>query len=202
MQLDPALDKFIPRTQCSILDLGCGDGSLLKELYRRGHRLLVGVDKRVRTGTTDYPVIEKDALSFLQINDMPFACIILWDVLEHIPRRDVRDLLVWILANLRPDGTLILHLPNAEGLFGSRILHSDLTHRWAYTPQLITSLLTKAGFVHIECHEARPIIHGPISFLRYCAWVVISAVGRFILAVETGQYNGVLSQNMVVVAKK
>ena len=205
MRLDPVLERNLPGPNHTVLDIGCGNCDLLEHLYLRGYRMLVGVDKYPSYccgGHSGLTVIQQDARDHLLSNDIPYACIILWDVLEHIQRKYIRTLLTLIHKNLRDDGTLILHLPNAEGLFGSRILHSDLTHRWAYTPQLITSLLTKAGFVHIECHECRPIVHGPVSFIRYCAWSVISAIGRFVLAVETGVYNGVLSQNMVVIAKK
>ena len=205
MQLDPVIINALPGPAHSVLDLGCGKGELLAELQSRGYRLLLGVDKNVPMNSLDGGnlfLVEKDAIEYLRTNNMPYACVILYDVLEHIHRKDVMTLLRLIKDNLRKDGTLILHLPNAEGLFGSRILHSDLTHRWAYTPQLITSLLTKAGFVHIECHEARPIVHGPVSFLRYLLWIAISMLGRFVLSMETGVSGGIMSQNMIVVAKK
>ena len=203
MRLDPVLEAHLPSTHSSILDLGCGRGELLNELYNRGYKLLAGVDKHIHNPhAIACGVVEKDARDYLWNNDIPYACVIMWDVIEHFKKSEIGPLLSLTRRNLLIGGTLILHLPNAEGLFGSRIYHSDLTHRWAYTPQLITSLLEKAGFVDIQCHECRPIVHGPVSFLRYVAWLGISWIGRMVLAVETGQYNGVVSQNFIVTAKK
>jgi hypothetical protein len=46
------------------------------------------------------------------------------------------------------------------------------------------------------------VVHGLKSFFRRLLWDVLTILPRLLLTAETGQRRSVLSQNMLVVARK
>lgn len=122
-----AVKLLEPRTRRKqrILDAGCSWGALLFELSRAGgleSLELIGVDlsvealrdagrvaRSLRTGA--FHALAAD-MRFLPFADNSFDSVICTDVLEHIEddRLAIRDL----RRTLRPDGRLILTVPNAE----------------------------------------------------------------------------------------
>jgi hypothetical protein len=97
---------------------------------------------------------------------------------------------------------VVIHVPNAEGIFGMRIRYGDLTHENCFTPQSINQALMACGFDGMACFEDKPIVHGLKSFIRFVLWEVLSLPYRLLLIAETGNTKMILSQNMLVVAKK
>jgi hypothetical protein len=77
-----------------------------------------------------------------------------------------------------------------------------LTHETAFTSQSIRQMLRVCGFESIEVFEERPIVHGLKSLVRLWLWRLLTLRERLLLLAETGSAAGVLSQNMLVVARK
>lgn len=93
--------------------------------------------------------------------------------------------------------------PDAGGLFGAKVRHSDLTHESAFTSISIRQLLGACGFSDIRCFEGfedRPVPHGAVSALRAVLWEIGSAPVRPLHAAETGSLGCILSQNLLAVA--
>jgi 2-polyprenyl-3-methyl-5-hydroxy-6-metoxy-1,4-benzoquinol methylase len=198
----------ITSQEAVILDLGCGCGRLLLPLKHLGYRNLHGVDisdEQVRLaselGLTC--VVRDDVLSYLQGTpegevDVVFAL----DVLEHIPKESLIDLVSAVYRALKPGGRFLIHVPNGQAIFSGSIVYGDLTHQTAFTQTSIGQLLRVCGFDQISCFEDRPIIHGPISLFRNLVWRVIRLVFAFIYLVETGSDSILLSQNFMAMATK
>jgi hypothetical protein len=74
---------------------------------------------------------------------------------------------------LKPSGRWIIHMPNAESPFGSRILFGDYTHEQAFTRTSLGQLLRSSGFAREDCFEDSPVPHGLKSVLRTLGWRVI-----------------------------
>jgi len=121
------------------------------------------------------------------------------DVLEHLEPQELFDTLEQIKRILNPGGSFIIHVPNAEGLFGMRIRYGDYTHTQAFTPKSIKQVLLINGFANIRCFEDKPIVHGIMSLIRSFIWAIGTAWPRLLLMAETGERGCVLSQNMTVV---
>ena len=135
-----------------LLDVGCGTGSFLDAM--RGHgwqvqgvelnadaahysRERLGLD--VRTGSLEATGYSRET----------FDAVTLWDVLEHLPSPTVALQLVRRI--LKPDGLLIIRLPNADSLdaqlFGPYWAPWDLPrHYFVFDQELVRRLLGRAGF--------------------------------------------------------
>jgi len=134
-----------------VLEVGCGNGWMLKGFADHGWTV-VGVERsiqQVRHARAHFglPVFVGD-LSTLRTGSQ-FDLIVIFQVLEHVLDpvgilRDCRRL-------LRPQGTLIVSVPNLESwqaqLFGGRWFHLDVPrHLVHFTPESLATTLVRAGF--------------------------------------------------------
>lgn len=129
-----------------LLDIGCGDGSFLWAAKNAGWEVMgtelnpqpardSGLD--VRTGVEQVP------------RDVQFNCITMWHTLEHM--RDVKSMLTQIGGLLKPDGRLLIAVPNNGGfqakVFGRKWLHLDVPRHLVHCDaNSLTYCLRSAGF--------------------------------------------------------
>jgi 2-polyprenyl-3-methyl-5-hydroxy-6-metoxy-1,4-benzoquinol methylase len=198
----------ITSKEAVILDLGCGYGRLLLTLERLGYPNLRGVDvseEQVRlAGELGLPCVTRnDALSFLRdIQEGEIDVVFALDILEHLPKENLIDLVSAVYRVLKPGGRFVIHVPNGQAIFSGSIVYGDLTHQTAFTQTSMRQLLRVGGFDQISCHEDRPIVHGAKSLFRNLAWRVIRLAFAFIYLVETASGSILLSQNFMTVAIK
>jgi len=205
------IQRFLPQNRNSrILDLGCGAGSFLWLLQRLGYSQLAGVEtspdqvRFARELGLDC-ITDGDLLEFLRESATEFYdCIVAFDVLEHFAKDEIIDILDQVLRVLRPGGALVVHVPNAGGIFPARIFWSDFTHETAFTREGLRQLFTATGFASLECAEDKPIVHGVKSMIRRALWECFRAFFRLVYMSETGDGGSgiVLTQNIVAAARK
>jgi SAM-dependent methyltransferase len=129
----------------SLLDVGCGDGTFLLAAQEHGWRV---------AGTEMNPVIARgdglrvwEALSEAAAQ-APYDCITLWHSLEHM--RSPRDVVEQASALLKPGGTMLIAVPNAEGLqasvFGPKWFHLDVPrHLFHFGTRSLSQMIERAG---------------------------------------------------------
>jgi SAM-dependent methyltransferase len=137
-----------------LLDIGCGDGSFLLEARRAGWSV---------TGTELNPAMARDAgldvkEDIAQLEEGgQFDCITMWHTLEHM--RDIKYTLCRAAALLKPEGKLIVAVPDCGGLqaklFGPRWLHLDVPrHLYHFDARALRYCLVSAGFsIEREWHQ-------------------------------------------------
>ena len=160
-----------------ILDIGCGDGSLLKFMEELGWETY-GID--FSGDSTRY------AREVLGLNVFPgrleevsypedfFDIIIFFHVLEHLS--DPLDTLKKVLPLLKADGVLLIEVPNFASfearIFRSRWIGIDAPrHLYHFTPRTLEAMLKSAGFNAIELGfitEQTRYVAGYSESLRYC----------------------------------
>jgi 2-polyprenyl-3-methyl-5-hydroxy-6-metoxy-1,4-benzoquinol methylase len=203
------IDNYLPeKRDISILDLGCGNGRLLYNLKQKGYTNLRGVDTSQEQIDAAHKMGVKETCcrpisDFLKdIQDASLDVVFLISVLEHMEKPEVLSLLDKITALLKPDGLLIIHVPNAGGIFGLRVFYSDFTHCWAYTEKSLRQLLGTYKYVDIQFMEDRPLPDSFKGAVRSLLWVLMSLPLRIMLTTAKGKGRYVLSQNMLTVARK
>lgn len=205
-QLMRLIDRHVPQNKgVRMADLGCGHGALVHCLKSSGYRNVEGVDvssEQVslahRLGLKE--IRQGDLLGFLGNSPGTYDVLFLMDVLEHLEKQEIVDLLSQMRGALAGGGQAIIHVPNGEGLFGMRVQYGDFTHINCFTPQSIRQVLHACGFRTVEVYEDVPVVHGIKSLIRNLLWHVLTWRERLLLAAETGARGHILSQNMLVVA--
>ena len=189
-----------------ILDLGCGAGGMIYWLKKAGYLNTSGVNSSPEMVEAAAKAgVENVKLGDLQFElkrviDNSIDVVIVIDVLEHMDRKSLFEVCEDIFRVLKPCGRIVVHVPNAEGIFGSRIRYGDLTHELAFTSSSIRQLLKTIGFNQIQCYEDKPIPHGLRSGIRYLLWEIGTIPFRVLYTAETGTVKCILSQNLLAIA--
>ena len=192
-----------------ILDLGCGHGAFLYALHRLGYENTIGVDVSfeqvaLAKKLNIVGIIQSDLIQYLECLEFnSIDVVIAFDIIEHFSRDEIMNYLKLVNLVLKPGGKLILHLPNASGLFFTKNFYSDITHETPLNDISISQLLSVTNFSNIKSYDEGPTPHGIISFGRFVLWKLISLTLDFLYAVETGSYKkGIWAQNFLVVCEK
>jgi 2-polyprenyl-3-methyl-5-hydroxy-6-metoxy-1,4-benzoquinol methylase len=188
------------------LDLGCGCGETLFMLERQGLCNTSGVDlcsdeiEQAREYTRG-GLYCSDVLTFLSMTEPASVDFITaLNFLEHLAKDQLFEVLREAARVLRPGGTLVAMVPNAQSPFGTLTRHWDITHEWAFVPNNFEQLASLAGFnPKVEFRECGPQPHGLKSGLRYLAWQGIRAlIATYLLVEVASTKRGIYTMDMLV----
>jgi len=190
-----------------ILDLGCGDGAWIHLLSEIGYENTHGVDisseqieRAKNRGVKN--VSKKDAFEHLNQLKNEIDIMLMIDLIEHFDRSTLIDLIKNAYTSMRKNGKIIIHVPNAQGLFGMSVRYGDLTHEISFTPKSVEQLLRPIGFSDVKVYEHKPVPHGLLSLVRRFVWEIGILPFRLLLRAEAPGKYPILSQNMLVTAVK
>jgi 2-polyprenyl-3-methyl-5-hydroxy-6-metoxy-1,4-benzoquinol methylase len=148
-----------------VLELGCATGSTTKVLVDRGCQV-VGIELDAEAAQIAEQFAERvivadlDLLDFDEaLGDEMFDVILAADVLEHL--RNPRRVMMACIEHLRPEGQVVLSIPNiAHGDARLALLRGDFdyqpyglfdeTHMRFFTRRTLTSFLEDCGLVALE----------------------------------------------------
>lgn len=191
-----------------ILDVGCGQGMLVRFLLADGYEAVCGIDVSAdqidlarRLGTPH--VDQADLFGFADRNPQQYDAVVALDVIEHFDRADVQRVFDAFARLLRPGGILVLRTPNGASPYSGRYLFSDLTHGVIYTNRSLEQVAAVTGFADVRTFPVRPAGSGAVQRVRRVLWAVIETLMILALVVETGVPRGhVVTQNLVCTATR
>ena len=191
-----------------IVDVGCGQGGLVREILRAGYSHTEGIDvsqEQVeiarRSGLTQ--VREGDLHELAAGDSGTYDAVIATDVLEHLDKEEVLRTFDSVFRALRTGGCFIARVPNAGSPFGGAIRYGDFTHETWFTERSIRQLAKAAGFVDVVASPCRPPVHGWKSGLRLGVWRGFESVMKLAYGAETGVIRGaILTQDLTFVARR
>jgi 2-polyprenyl-3-methyl-5-hydroxy-6-metoxy-1,4-benzoquinol methylase len=201
--------RFLPQDRNSpILDIGCGTGEVLYALKVAGFRCLTGVDASPeqtdaarQQGIAE--IYESDALSFLLARSSSYRIITAFNVLEHLDREQLFALMDAVVRSLEQGGRFLAVVPNAKGLFGANVRYADITHEQSFTPTSVCQICAVVGLKPVAIVEQGPIIHGPISLMRWGIWQLFRSLLLLARVAEGADWHWrVYTQDMLWVAEK
>ena len=155
------IETCLSKVSCSrsvVVDIGCGHGFALDALKELGfqHRVGFEVDRDQAATAREYGhtvVLGKSALDFVESLE-PGSCdaILFIDVLEHIPKAELDQLIPACKNALKRRGVVIVQVPNAASPVGYYLHANDYTHQTHFSHKSLSFLLKKSGFdtvIHI-----------------------------------------------------
>ena len=191
-----------PAKNAAIVDAGCGHGNMLYALRTWGYSNCMGIDRspeQVALARRRFPATEQgDATEFLDQRAADVDCIVAFDLLEHLSLEDALHFLKACHSALRPEGRLLLQLPNGGAVRGGEVAWGDLTHHRAYSVSAVRQILKLAGFQDIAFRETGPVVLGLTSFVRRCLWQVARCCILAYDLAEIGRASGMVTRTMLV----
>ncbi len=201
--------RYVPKDrQLTVLDIGCGHGTLVYFLQCAGYKNVSGIDASaeqvdlaLRLGIPG--VYHRKIDEYLaQADESSVDVVLLIDILEHMTRAELFHTLDGVLRILRPGGICISHVPNGEGVFGMATRYADLTHEMAFTSRSALQTFRAVGFKKVKCFEDGPIVHGAVSLVRRVLWELGTLTFRLLYLAETGTASILLSRNIFICSEK
>lgn len=137
----------------TILDVGCSFGWFEKFALEKKCKEIIGIDtdetellnvkKQIKDKRAQF--LKASVLDLSQFKDNYFNIVVMWEVLEHIPKNTERQAFQEIKRVLKPDGCLYISTPNKT--FWSCALDPAwyFDHRH-YTDAYFSRLLNNNGF--------------------------------------------------------
>jgi SAM-dependent methyltransferase len=153
------------------IDIGCNDGSLLEALRRAGYKQIVGVepnpvaaaDARAKGHEVHTSYLTPELATRLVAEGGAFDTVYVRHVVEHVS--DLDSFFEAIRILLRPDGFLVVELPDVEeglALGSPAILWEE--HVSYFTRGLAEYMLERFGF-HISDHRRYVFGGGSLAFV-------------------------------------
>lgn len=157
-----------------LLDIGCGDGSLLARMQKRGWRV-EGVDfdiKAVKNVQNKYGIpVGHGSIEEMGYASNTFDAITMRHVIEHVfdPVKTIQE----VLRILKPGGRLIVIAPNVQSM-GSKLLGQDWLgvdpprHLFLFSIETLHQVMKDAGFKKLKTFSsaatAEEMIRGSLYY--------------------------------------
>jgi 2-polyprenyl-3-methyl-5-hydroxy-6-metoxy-1,4-benzoquinol methylase len=219
---DPTLEEFRSRAEyfqkkwrhlfpsdrnARIIDVGCGNGSLIWWLQRSGYKDTEGIDTsneqvQVAHDLGVENVKQSDLRAYLLDRPETYDVIVLRDVVEHFEREEIIDIFKICRKALRSSGKIIIQVPNASAPFFGRIRYGDFTHEIAFTSSSLAQVLKMLDMSNIRFYGTEPAGNGYRAMVRLLLWKVVEAFYRFLLYAELGRGSYIVTQGIIAVATK
>ena len=171
----PDLVAALPRPLGRVLDVGCGEGAVARELRAAGASAIAGIEINPQAAAVAAAALDELAVGSVEqcldgLTSGPWDTICCYDVLEHLV--DPEAVLRALRSAAAPGARLHVSVPNARhlslvydlllrGTFGyADSGHRDITHlRW-FTRRDIVAAITAAGW------RVRSVSHPPLRRFR------------------------------------
>lgn len=196
--------RFFDRTKTGgqVVEIGCGDGSFMKELRAAGFAHVQGVDLSPSYADAD-DVHVGDATAYLR-DHAPGSIdyVVALDVFEHIPQNELRDLLRIARDRLTGDGRIIFRVPNMGSPLALLNQHGDLSHVNAFNEVSVRQIAFDVG-LDVEAVHPEPLAY-PRSVgavIGLTLWPAYRTLTRMVLA-AFGVRGRVLTPNLIGVLKR
>lgn len=211
--------RFVAGRSGRLLDMGCGLGFFLKAMasYKAWDAYGCEISPAAVRYAREQLRLDKVICTRLQEADLPpasFDMIVMWDVLDHIPRPD--PLLSHCRSLLKEDGILFIRSPNVvTQLFRARLMYAlgrfqtgrkylqASDHPHLYSMRSMRTLLERNGLGDVSFIHLHPIgsdggtdwKSGLATSIKNMAFQMVRA-----LAVSTGGRQNL--DNLFVIARK
>jgi len=157
--------KFNIPKNARILDVGCGYGSLIYNIYKRGYKNTLGIEvnkKKIRKSGKAYPQLSKKIKYYsgdiIPFNEESFDAVLMFDVIEHIPKVN-KFLKEEVYRVLKKGGIFIFQTPNKYINIPWEIINKRSFTKWKVnhcslqTNKSLMNLLKESNFNNITIQK-------------------------------------------------
>mgnify|MGYP002623752612 CR=1 FL=1 len=187
-----------------MIDLACGSGRLLHLYKQLGYDNLAGVDispEMVHVARQVSDRVEQgDVIETVRRRPGHYQLISAFDLIEHLTKNELLDLLGGCFDALAPGGRLILHTTNADSPMFTQIQYGDFSHEQCFSTAGLRRVLTLSGFEAVEFRERGPLPIGIRGRIRCALWRGIKWAVRTWNTIELGSPGSNVFSRIVLVS--
>lgn len=167
----PILNK-LPK-DAKILEIGCGNGFVLKAIYDLGYKNVFGIEPSTDATAKASSKIKKNIITNILkpglFNKETFDFVFFFQTFDHIPQPN--NFLKESFSLLKPKGKILAFNHNVDSL-SSRILGEkspiiDIEHTFLYSPKTIRSIFEKNRFITDRIYSPKNTLS-----LKHLFWLI------------------------------
>lgn len=207
----------LPR-DVNILDLACGVGYLECYLLSKGFRKIEAVDLSKEQIEVAKENLKKeqlefngkvffqvaDALQYLKkVRNDNYEVIALIDIIEHLSKEEVIELLEEVYRALKQSGTVLIRTTNMDNPLSSPYFYGDFTHETGFTINSLSQCLRTGGFKNIKINYeiVEPFPQEKLSLIGRVKGI-FRPIRPYLIGKLLGINPNSLSENLVAVAQE
>jgi 2-polyprenyl-3-methyl-5-hydroxy-6-metoxy-1,4-benzoquinol methylase len=192
----------------SVLDIGCGIGSLVHVMISSGFKNIAGVDisdemVKVAHSLGIAQVEQGDIIQYMDQHKQSYDLILGMDIIEHFTKDELVALLFTVRASLKPGGFAIFRTPNADAPFASIFANGDFTHENFMNASSAKQVCMNCGFSQVEVLPSLIRIQNPFKeMFRKIIWTIVKFRLRLeLFASGRSTKDVILTPNMIIRTK-
>ena len=193
----------------TVLEVGPGMGEFLAILAKRGITDIdvIEQDPAVGRHIVDHFRINRswfipvEQVDTIQDQLREYDLIMLVQVLEHVRKDKLADVLRQLHAHLKPGGRLIIVAPNGGNPLNVVELYADFTHEMLFTENSLRQLVAAANIsdcdIELRGYRIPPV--SLVNLLRIVAQKCLHLLLLAMLIVNTGNYYWTMDPNICLI---
>lgn len=170
------IPHFPENKSIKILDIGCGNGSMLAAAKEKGYTDVMGIDispEQVeianKLGVTE--VLYGNLNDLIHDRNETFDLISGMDIIEHFSKDELTELVLNLKKILNPGGLLIFRTPNMDAPLTSVFSYGDFTHECLLNKSSALQLMNSCGYSKSEVSASLIKVRNPIKeLIRKILW--------------------------------
>ena len=196
----------------TVLEIGPGRGEFLAVLARHGIDDVDIIEPDAAVGrhiVEHFPVrrhwfVALEDLGGIRGELRSYDLIVLVQVLEHVRKDKLADVVGMLYARLKPGGRLLIVVPNGGNPFGVIELYADLTHVALFTENSLRQLVLAAGITDagIEIRGFRVPATSLVNLVRIVLQKVLHLFLLALLLANTGNVYRTLDPNICLIVTR
>lgn len=195
--------------EVTILELACGHGSFLKLLqnhnYSNAQGIDISADQIAKAKELGHNKVQcADISTFLSESSASYDVIVGIDIIEHLTKAELLNLLELIQQRLNPGGMVIFRTPNCDAPLGSTFFFGDFTHEIYLNYFSAEQVMLTMGFKDIHILKSHVGVKNPLKNLfRHILWFKMNIWFKLVLFASGRSSKKVLfTPNLIISAKK
>lgn len=192
-----------------ILDIGAGLGEFVAFCVSEGYINVEGIelsnDNVEFCKEHDLPIKHADAHEFLPSSDKLYQTIVMNDVIEHLTKPQMWDILALIESKLMPGGKVIIKTFNmANPIMGLNGRYLDITHETGWTEQSMTQVLEASGFKDIAVYPSNLYVYynNPLNYVAAAIEKCISCFLWLYFRMNARHTTKIFTKNLIGIGSK
>lgn len=165
--------KYMPiNKKAKILDLGSGMGHFLNFAVKAGYTNVVGCDssKECVDFCKNFNVVYDDIFNFLRDKKDYYDLIVFNDVIEHLYKDEIFEIMDLIYMALKPGGGILIKTPNMTNPWVSTAgRYICLDHEIGFTEHSMRQVMKICNFVNVKIVGTN--IYVSHNLINYIAWL-------------------------------
>lgn len=202
--------KYFPNNKkTKILDIGCGMGHFLYFLKKENYKDYLGIDGSEECiefcKKKKFNVKYIDAFEFLKTNKNNFDLIVMNDIIEHLTRDEIIEILKLIYNNLNQGGKIFVKTPNmANPILGVHGRYIDFSHKIGFTEESLSQVLRISEFKNVKIIPQNIYIfyRNPLNYLAIAVSKIFNLLFRLLFLIYGRKTTKIFAKTIIAIANK